>query len=1213
MSDYTLAVDFQVRNLGDFKRAVEQASDNVRNFGRTSKTAGDESTRAARAAASSARQTAGATTTAASAVRNYGATTTRTMASVGAAFTKAATIGKSTIGNPQWIIAHERQLKAAGKAASAFGLASAAGLTMAARSAMSWESAWAGVTKTVDGSARVMGRLQDDLRDLTRVLPASHEEIAQVAEVSGQLGVAAGDVAEFTHTMIDLGETTNLSAEEAATAIAQLSNVMGTPTADARKFGSALVDLGNNAATTERDILQMAQRIGAAGKLAGLSEAEVLGFSTAMASVGIQAEAGGTAFSQFISEVKKNVELGGDKLQVFARTAGMSVEEFSTLFAQDASGAVQAFIGGLGRLDSQGESSLATLDDLGLSGVRMSRMLQSMAQSGDLLAESLARADQAWDAGTALATEAAKRYETTEAKIQLAKNALRDSAIDIGAYVLPAIAQLADSVSGLAQWFSSLPGPVKEAIATLGGITAVVGTAGGAALIMSGRIARAVQDLSAMGVNLGKVSALGNKAAGAMGKFSRAVGKIGTVAVVAQLANTLNRGIKDWTAGVKQFEQGAGNMARRLTEVSESGSMYDAVLGDLIEANAISSVYYADLGDALNRLGKEGFAKVTDEATFFLKHLEGGNLDRIEQRFTDTGQALASLAQTSLPLATDRFKRMWEEVGGTEEAGRNLLRVMPDWRDQLAQIAESANVATDEQTLLQIATGELTNAQIESVNSTQAQEQALERNAEAVGMSVEAYQEAKEAHQKMLEAWQSASTGFVDIAGTYQGLLQDQIAKEAEAAGWTEEKKKDQAQAWKEFVDGVRVNLDEYMAALDEQVQAQENWQNNMISLAGRVSKSTLDYLAQMGTDGAPLVAALVDGSEAELKRFDELTSKSMEFAHAEFARTLDTAGGTFEQIGAAYGPKIAQAVADGVTSGAFTVEEAVATLGGRIEETLPGEYSVTFNADTSTAYNDVEAFKTAIESGETVAHIVGDTSAARASAEEYRQMLSGTPGVIRVDADPIMAYAGITMLKKTMDSTVGTVNVDADTSRAAKARGGLLRETNASSAKVRVGANTGPAKKAVRSLDSWAAKRTPTVSVHANTSGARTALNGLLAEFNRRAVTLTTRQAFAYASGGPVIGPGTSTSDSIPARLSNGEWVMNAKAVQKYGPEFMHAVNTRRFASGGPVDRAMSPGYSPVMPGGQHVVIHVGESEMQGYVDKRAANAVARARRWER
>ncbi|MHC5848294.1 phage tail tape measure protein, partial [Streptococcus pyogenes] len=77
-------------------------------------------------------------------------------------------------------------------------------------------------------------------------------------------------------------------------------------------FGSAVVALGNNFATTEKDIVAMTNRIAASGKLAGLTNQEMLALATAMSSVGIEAEAGGTAMTQSLSAIERAVASGGD-------------------------------------------------------------------------------------------------------------------------------------------------------------------------------------------------------------------------------------------------------------------------------------------------------------------------------------------------------------------------------------------------------------------------------------------------------------------------------------------------------------------------------------------------------------------------------------------------------------------------------------------------------------------------------------------------------------------------------------------------------------------------------------------------------------------------------------------------------------------------------------------------------------------------------------
>src|SRR5690606_24979397 len=123
----------------------------------------------------------------------------------------------------------------------------------------------------------------------------------------------------FTRTMIDLGETTNLTAEDAATNIAQISNVMGTMGREGSegvaRMGAALVALGNDGASTEAQILSMAQRLSGAGALIGLAESDILGIANAAASMGIEVEAGGSAISRVFTEMAKATAQGGEDLE----------------------------------------------------------------------------------------------------------------------------------------------------------------------------------------------------------------------------------------------------------------------------------------------------------------------------------------------------------------------------------------------------------------------------------------------------------------------------------------------------------------------------------------------------------------------------------------------------------------------------------------------------------------------------------------------------------------------------------------------------------------------------------------------------------------------------------------------------------------------------------------------------------------------------------
>lgn len=70
------------------------------------------------------------------------------------------------------------------------------------------------------------------------------------------------------------------------------------------------------------------------------------------------------------------------------------------------------------------------------------------------------------------------------------------------------------------------------------------------------------------------------------------------------------------------------------------------------------------------------------------------------------------------------------------------------------------------------------------------------------------------------------------------------------------------------------------------------------------------------------------------------------------------------------------------------------------------------------------------------------------------------------------------------------------------------------------------------------------------------------------------------FPSGGPIVGPGTGTSDSIPALVSNGEYVIKADAVRKYGLAMFDRINAKRFASGGLAGFTYTPTGQAVLGG---------------------------------
>lgn len=448
-------------------------------------------------------------------------------------------------------------------------------ITACVDASVQFESAMAGVSKTVEGTPEQLAAIQEGIKGMSTEIPATTAEIASVAEAAGQLGIATEDVLAFSKVMLDLGESTNLSAEEAATALARFANITGTTAADYGRLGSVIVDLGNNFATTEAEITQMATRLASAGTLAGLTEAEIMALATAMSSVGIEAEAGGTAMTQTLAAMEKAVVSGGEKLNGFARIAGMSAAEFATAWKERPTAAIQAFISGLGGLEEQGESAVLALDDLGLSGVRQSNMLKSLALASHTLTGAVSTANQAWAENTALTDEANKRYETTESKLAMCQNAFSNVQAAVGDVLAPALRHMAETGTNAFSWAADfieknpwVVGAIGAVASALGVLTIAV-TGYTAALYVVIPLIKAFQ-LALSNSPAGMAAIAITTLAAAVGAFAMTLPRAtNEVATLTDGLEASREAYKETTAGLVKQTEGAMALAGAVAELAD--------------------------------------------------------------------------------------------------------------------------------------------------------------------------------------------------------------------------------------------------------------------------------------------------------------------------------------------------------------------------------------------------------------------------------------------------------------------------------------------------------------------------------------------------------------------------------------------------------------------------------------------------------------------
>jgi len=381
-----------------------------------------------------------------------------------------------------------------GKKMSAVSAGIAVAGTAIVKTAVDFESAWTGVTKTVNGTAEQLEVVKQGLLDLSQETASSAVEIAAVAEAAGQLGIKTEDILSFTKTMVQLGDSTNLSADEAASSLAKFANIMGTTSDNYEKLGSTIVDLGNNFATTEADIVAMAMRIAGAGKTIGLSEADVLSLAAALSSVGIEAEMGGSAISKAMIKMATAVETNSDQLLDFAEIAGMTASEFKESFEKDAIGTVTKFIAGLGDTESAGKSTLIMLEELGFSEVRLRDTMLRAANASEVFNNAIQTGNIAWDENVALSNEAEKRYATTQSQITQLSNAVNELCVKLGEILLPVVQGIVDKLTGFVNWLSTLNPELQKTILIIAGLVAAIGPL----LIVFGTLAKSISSIITM-------------------------------------------------------------------------------------------------------------------------------------------------------------------------------------------------------------------------------------------------------------------------------------------------------------------------------------------------------------------------------------------------------------------------------------------------------------------------------------------------------------------------------------------------------------------------------------------------------------------------------------------------------------------------------------------------------------------------------------------
>lgn len=433
--------------------------------------------------------------------------------------------------------------------------------------AISFERDFANVRRTAQVTGQEAKELQKSLIDLSLTIPSSFGDITEIAALGGQLGIASGDLDEFTSVVAKLEATTDLTAEAAGTMLGRFQALLGIRGDQFEALASSILKVGINSVATESQIVEIATQISSMGDFAGLTADQVVGLSGALASVGAAPEISRGTITRVFTNMSRAIASGGDRLDEFARISRVSSSEFASAFGTNRFGAIfQSFLKGLNTIGEQGENTVSVLNSLGITSVRDVPLLLRLAGAGDVVANSFSDAAE----GFARAKELQDQYgivaETTAAKLQILFNAIQKFLNTLGNQATGPLNDFLDlitgALSGLSDFLSTDAGQkvaiLTISIAALLGVLALLGatlalaSAGTIALTQSTVALRAIWTGSVpagslMGrvlTGIGVSSTAASRGVRLLGAAFGALGLVSLVAILPDVANGIDGIIK---------------------------------------------------------------------------------------------------------------------------------------------------------------------------------------------------------------------------------------------------------------------------------------------------------------------------------------------------------------------------------------------------------------------------------------------------------------------------------------------------------------------------------------------------------------------------------------------------------------------------------------------------------------------------------------------
>ena len=763
----------------------------------------------------------------------------------------------------------------------------------------------------------------------------------------------------------------------------------------------------------------------------------------------------------------------------------------------------------MGRVNSQGKLTAETFNEFGNRGIDAAQMIgDAMGMTAGQIRDSVTAGTL--DAGEALDALAEGLIMNFEGSSDLVRSTFRGAADDVMAAFrdISAIAMsplvdpeggglltsLLNQASDLLFALRDLPDPILQVGGALTGLGGLATLAAGGFLVLAPRLVETWDALSKMGRfgevaqtallglrgRLGSIVSVAGAAAAALALVSMGASRVSTE--VAQSSNEITASLRQMAEGADVFE----SMFEGIADPGPRGEGFARDFQSFVAEGLGDDSMWARIQDGIRNTGNALGALVgLDLRTPFDKQLD---------TFEEYDRQLAALSTQSVPDAAASFAAMADAAGATDQAALLMLENMPEFRNELVGLADSAGLATDDATLLKIALGLI-------VPETEAAAGAAGDYEGALASLAESQAEARDRLDEWIDSMGQAAASFGGVIDGYNAA--------AEAA------------------DSSTASMEDWISEMQSQAEAVANWRENTLTASAQIrddlpadmqeaGQAMVNELALAGDEGAAALQTFVDGTPEQRRQLIEAWQ------------------GTGYDVGVGFANELTSAPDGEIGANTFPAEQALAALLGAVANS---EEHVIVNGNPVPAGDVLSAVRHAILTTEEPVTIDGNDVPASDVLNALMTAIRNEEEDVTINGNRVPADQVVTELMGWVSRQHSEVSVGADTSAAMSRLGALDRALNSING------------------------RQVTASVAIQQYGqAAIASGGYVSDF---ATALGYAQGGApkrFPGGGSVFGPGTRTSDSIPAWLSRGEFVQQAAAVQHYGVDTMYALNRRQI-----------------------------------------------------